>query len=247
MKRFKEMTKKVPKTLKYQFVKDITMMVKSWYFIIILCAVILIILDLLYTNSINKKSEIINLVSYNLGLKSNIMSTIYNSNIASYLNPILVIIPAIIITDDIENKNFTILKLLNFNTVGYVLGKFISSMALIFAIVISFSVIGEIYIFYNGYIITPGLIIDPLIVSLALMVIFVMPVTFALFLSSILPNKVFSIISIFLMYPIAFEVSSRISSVYGTTGLSIPNMFLFSISGYSANLPLYLMLLLLQL
>lgn len=235
------MTKKVPKTLKYQFVKDITMMVKSWYFIIILCAVILIILDLLYTNSINKKSEIINLVSYNLGLKSNIMSTIYNSNIASYLNPILVIIPAIIITDDIENKNFTILKLLNFNTVGYVLGKFISSMALIFAIVISFSVIGEIYIFYNGYIITPGLIIDPLIVSLALMVIFVMPVTFALFLSSILPNKVFSIISIFLMYPIAFEVSSRISSVYGTTGLSIPNMFLFSISGYSANLPLYLM------
>ncbi len=241
MKQFKEVNKTALKTLKGQITKDITLMVKSWYFIIILGAAILIILDLLYTNSINKKSQIITLVSYNLGLKSNIISTIYNSNTENYLNPILLIIPAIIISDDIENKNFTILKLLNFNTVEYVIGKFVSSMILIFAIVLCFSLIGEFYIFYNGYIITSGVIIDPFLVSLALMSILVMPVTFVLFLSSILPNKGFSIISVFLIYPISFEISSRISSVYGTSGLSILNMFLFSISGFSANLPLYLM------
>lgn len=228
------------KTLRAQVTKDISLLIKSWYFIILLSAALLILMDLLYTDSIGKQTGSTGLISFHMGLRSNILSITFSQSILNFENFIILMVPAILITDDIENRNFLILKTLNVNTAGYVAGKLLSSFIAVFLIILCLSITGEGYVFYKGYIITSGFLIDPLLVSMAIMGIFILPVTFALFLSSLLPNKVFSIISVFLIYPVSTEISSKISTVYGTSGLSFINMFIFSLSGFSRNLPAYL-------
>lgn len=240
MKRLNELPRRFLRTTKAQISKDISLMVKSWYFIIILSAAILVVLDLLYTDNISKQSEATSLISFNMGLRSNILSIAFAQQILNFEYFIILIVPAILITDDIESRNFMMLKTYNVNTVGYVIGKLLSSFIMVFVIIFCLSIIGEIYIFYKGYLLTSGILIDPIIVSLSIMTIFVLPITFALLISSLLPNKVFSIISVFLIYPISMEISSKIAAVYGTSGLSFINVFIFSLSGYSDNLPPYL-------
>jgi hypothetical protein len=173
-------------------------------------------------------------INFKLSLRSNLLQINYE-NMLGIVPPVFLLIPAIIISDDIETKNFKLLKIANFNTIGYVAGKFLSAVLLSTLLMMVYFYMIEIFLFINGYDVSSGFIIAPVIVSFAYLVPLLIPISFVFFLSSILPNKIFSVITAALLIPISYLVTLPIIGVRGTQNLSFLNQFIFSISMAYSN------------
>lgn len=220
-------------TVKYQTGKDLVNISKSWYLVGLIIATVVIMFLWFYNLEIYKpifppvfsmKTSIItNLVQFIFG--------IYGSFFAFAIG-IFLIVPAIIITDDVETGNFKILRTIDFNVTGYVVSKIISSLLLIFSLILIMSYATEIYLFYNGYMISSGFIIEPIILSGTILVVLLLPISLTLFVSSVLPNKVFSIVIAILLPVVSLLIGNQIQSASGDKFSSLfPVQILHTLAG----------------
>ncbi len=134
---------------------------------------------------------------YNFSLLYNISLFGFHTSLnISYLPLFLFILPAIIISEDFDTRNFDIMRTRKFNTPGYYLGDILSVLFLVVIPLTECAFISEGIAFYEGYKITSGFLIDPIIMATIMMTLLIIPVSITIFLSILMGNKFLSIMTI---------------------------------------------------
>lgn len=209
------------KTAEAQFSKDIVSMIRSGYYPIIMTIIVIVTALILYSgHHVNSIPDSYFLFSESL--KHNIINIIFESFFELY-PLLLLIVPAISITDDIETKNFHIFRTFNSNMAGYYVGKILSSLLLVMVSLITIGYIGEGTLFYDGYLFTSGFLIDPVIMALLYIPVLLVEFSFIIFISTLLPNK---ILPIFVLIFSSF-FSSLVLSTFSSNLITGGNIYEF--------------------
>ncbi len=226
-------------TIKYQTGKDLLNIAKSWYLTALIIATVAIMFVWFYSVTVSIKTYSPAIFSLKTSIITNLLQFIFGTYGSSFVFAIgiFLIIPAIIITDDVETGNFKILRTIDFNVTGYVLSKILSSLLLIFPLILIMSYMAEFFLFYKGYIISSGFIIEPIILSGTILVVLLFPISLSLLISSILPNKVFSMVIAVLIPVLSMIVSVNISNVNGDKFSSLfPMQILHVLAGNATQI-----------
>ncbi len=169
-------------------------------------------------------------VSFEYSLSTNTVAVFFYKYLSSYA-VILLIVPILIVGEDLENRNFEIMKTYDFNVLGYFFGNFLSLLFVILIPLMEIAYISELMVFGEGYKISSGFLIDPIIISLAFLVIFLVPLSLVMLVSPLVSNRVMSIILIIFINFQSVEISNAIAPKLGYLHLSWLNQFIVQISG----------------
>ncbi len=189
--RLKKGTSDFLRTVNGQFTKDLIYLTKSLYAPAVIIATIVLLAIPLYEARIS--TSLNSYWAFRYSLTHNIFTLGIDPLAIFNAGWIIMLIPAINIADDIENRNFEILRTFKINSVAYYVGKVLSSMLYVFFALLVISYVTEGALFYYGYAVTSKLLIDPIYVSMAIMPI-IMPMFFiSFFVSSLVGNKTLSV------------------------------------------------------
>ena len=216
------------RTINAQFSKDITQMIKTGYFPLILFFTVFLTSIILYDGQ-NVNSSFNSYMKVSESLKHNILHIVFEPFISTFLI-LLLIAPAISITDDIENKSFDVFRAYKINITGYYIGKILSSLFFVILLMSTVGYIGEGALLYDGYQFTSGFFIDPVIVALAFVPPLIVGFSLMLFISAIMPNKILSVMILLFAEFLGQYITSALEANLRASGI-VFNFFYDLIGG----------------
>ncbi|MGP6239814.1 hypothetical protein ACNF40_05305 [Cuniculiplasma sp. SKW4] len=233
-KKSKALLSDFSRTVSAQFTKDVIYLFRSLYAPAVVFVSIILLSFILYEGNAPVISTSFWALKYSLG--SNIMSLGMGPFLSVNFGWILMLIPALNISDDIESRNFEILRTFKFNSPGYYLGKILSSMFYVLLSLLIIAYIVEGALFYDGYAITSKFLIEPIYVALASMAILLPIFGISILVSSLLGNKMLSVFTILsLFFFISIATSDLGTILFSSTKISLFNTFLFSLNTFYSS------------
>ncbi|MHB8360382.1 MAG: hypothetical protein ACYDAO_06210 [Thermoplasmataceae archaeon] len=240
-KKSKEKITNFYRTVYGQFCKDITNLWRSGYIFAIYFLMILTLIYFLHEGyQVNSTGS--STWALKESLEGNIVTLGFSPIFYSGFAWVFIIIPAVNITDDIENKNFELLKSYNFNSFGYFIGKLLSSLFYISLLLLIIGYISEGTAFYDGYLITSKFLIAPFFVALVFIPTLIIGIGFAMFISAIMSNKVLSIMFIFIFSIFINFLDTSLNFLVNGNNISLFNAILFSFNSTYSVVVSYKML-----
>jgi hypothetical protein len=217
------------RTVIAQFTKDVVYLFRSLYAPAIILACIILLSFILYEGNVPVVSTSFWALKYSLG--SNIMSLGMDPLLSINFGWIIMLLPALNMSDDIESRNLEILRTFKFNSPGYYVGKILSSLFYLILSLLIFSYVTEGALFYDGYAVTSKFLIEPIYVALASMVILLPFFGISIFVSSLVGNKMLSVFTILSLFFLASIATLDLGSIlFSTRKISMFNTFIFSLN-----------------
>jgi len=228
-RKFERFASDFSRTVNAQFTKDVIYLFRSLYAPIIIFVSIILSSFILYEGNVQASTTSFWAYKYSLG--SNIMQLGMGPFLSANFGWILMLLPALNMSDDIESRNLEILRTFKFNLPGYYFGKILSSMFYVILSLLIISYIVECALFYDGYAITSKFLIEPIYVALASMVILLPILGISIFVSIFVGNKMMSVFVILsLFFYVSIATTDLANNLFSSTKISMFNTFLLSLN-----------------